>query len=321
MSKVNEKNTKKEILEALKQVEAQLENVRKVNTTTADTVKAKEVVAKKEAAKELVEMNILNGDIVSKYNSLLETVDMLEKEIEELHQVKAGFDTLEALIIVQNNKKAEFEAESAQKLTDLTVSMQEKRDAVEKQIAELKGEYEKATVVLKENYIQAKKELERDRKREAEEFAYNLKRERAIENNAWEDEKAAREKALTDRENAVAQREAVIGDLNTTIEKLTAELTTVQESAKEAIANALKEGEAKAEKTCAIKTAAVKRDAEWQTQVLEKEISSLRTANDEKIRETAELRAKLDDAYTRIQEMALEQAKASSPRIIESNTK
>ena len=44
MAKVTEKNTKKEILEALREVEAKLAERRAAVTTTADTVKAAEVV-------------------------------------------------------------------------------------------------------------------------------------------------------------------------------------------------------------------------------------------------------------------------------------
>ena len=61
----------------------------------------------------------------------------------------------------------------------------------------------------------------------------------------------------------------------------------------------------------------IEKDSKWQAEVLKKEIASLREFNDEKTREAQELRTKLDDAYTRIQEMALEQAKASTPRVIE----
>lgn len=43
MAKVTEKNTKKEILEALKEAEAKLAERREANTTTADVVRAKEV--------------------------------------------------------------------------------------------------------------------------------------------------------------------------------------------------------------------------------------------------------------------------------------
>jgi hypothetical protein len=44
------------------------------------------------------------------------------------------------------------------------------------------------------------KKLKTERTCEAEEFQYNLKRERNKENNAWSDEKAAREAALAKKE-------------------------------------------------------------------------------------------------------------------------
>ena len=85
----------------------------------------------------------------------------------------------------------------------------------------------------------------------------------------------------------------------------------------EELAIALKEGEAKAEKTCAIKIAGIKKDAEWQDEIAKREIASLKAALKAKEEEAAELRSKLDNAYTRIQEMAIEQSKASTPRLVE----
>ena len=209
MAKVTEKNTKKEILEALKEAEAKLAERREANTTTADVVRAKEVEAKKNDAKEIVEMNILNSDITAKYKNLLDTVDMLEREIQELHEVKAGLDTLEALMIVQNNKKATFETEMAEKKANFDELMAQKKAEEEADIEALKARYNKLSAELREEYAELRKELEKTRKREAEEFEYNLKRERAIENDRWADEKASREKVLAAKEAAVAEREAL----------------------------------------------------------------------------------------------------------------
>lgn len=306
MAKVTEKNTKKEILEALREVEAKLAERRAVVTTTADTVKAAEVVAKKATAKEIIEMNILNDEITNKYNDLLSTIDVLTKEIEELHEIKVGLDTLEALMIVQNNKKAEFEVEMAQKKVE-----------EEANIEALKARYNKLSAELREEYAELRKELEKTRKREAEEFEYNLKRERAIENDKWEDEKASREKALSAKEAAVAEREALAQEKDVKISTLMNEIASLEAKAKENIAIALKEGEAKAEKTCAIKIAGIKKDAEWQDEIAKREIASLKAALKAKEEEAAELRSKLDNAYTRIQEMAIEQSKASTPRLVE----
>lgn len=317
MAKVTEKNTKKEILEALKEAEAKLAERREANTTTADVVRAKEVEAKKNDAKEIVEMNILNSDITAKYKNLLDTVDMLEREIQELHEVKAGLDTLEALMIVQNNKKATFETEMAEKKANFDELMAQKKAEEEADIEALKARYNKLSAELREEYAELRKELEKTRKREAEEFEYNLKRERAIENDRWADEKASREKVLAAKEAAVAEREALAEEKDIKISTLMNEIASLEAKAKENIAIALKEGEAKAEKTCAIKIAGIKKDAEWQDEIAKREIASLKAALKAKEEEAAELRSKLDNAYTRIQEMAIEQSKASTPRLVE----
>lgn len=317
MAKVTEKNTKKEILEALREAEEKLAAVREANTTTADVVRVKEVEAKKADAKQIVEMNILNDDITAKYKNLLDTVDMLEREIQELHEVKAGLDTLEALVIVQNNTKANFEAEMAEKKATFDKTMQERKAEEEASIETLKAKYSKLMDELREEYHELKKELEKTRKREIEEYEYKLKRERAIENDKWADEKAAREKELAARESAVTAREEALDEIDATVNSLKAELEATKNEAKESIAVALKEGEAKAEKTCAIKIAAVKKDAEWQEQISQNEIKSLKAALVAKEQEAMELRGKLDNAYTRIQEMAIEQSKAATPRLVE----
>lgn len=317
MAKVTEKNTKKEILEALKEAEAKLAERREANTTTADVVRVKEVEAKKNDAKEIVEMNILNSDITAKYKSLLDTVDMLERKVQELHEVKAGLDTLEALMIVQNNTKANFEAEMAEKKATFDKTMQERKAEEEASIEKLRAKYSKLMDELREEYHELKKELEKTRKREIEEYEYKLKRERAIENDKWQDEKASREKTLSAKEAAVAEREALVQEKDVKISTLMNEIASLEVKAKENIAIALKEGEAKAEKTCAIKIAGIKKDAEWQDEIAKREIASLKAALKAKEEEAAELRSKLDNAYTRIQEMAIEQSKASTPRLVE----
>lgn len=317
MAKVTEKNTKKEILEALREVEAKLAEKRAVMTTTADTAKAAEVVTKKATAKEIIDMNILNDEITNKYNDLLSTIDVLTKEIEELHEIKIGLDTLEALLIVQNQKKAEFDADLAEQKANLEREILEKKAAAKEDIEDLRNKYDLLFKDLQDEYAAAKKKLELERTREQEEYTYNLERAKAKENDSWNDQKAKREKELADREAVVKEREAAVAEKDQVIAKLNAEIEELKAQIVKDVAEALKQGESKAEKTCAIKIAAIEKDSKWQAEILKKEIASLKEFNDEKVREAQELRTKLDDAYTRIQEMALEQAKASAPRVIE----
>ena len=105
------------------------------------------------------------------------------------------------------------------------------------------------------------------------------------------------------------------------IEELTANYNTLLEEQKVKLEKAFADGEAKAEKTCAIKINAIKKDADWEAELAKSKIEALNKALLAKEDEAKELRAKLDSAYTRIQEMAIEQSKSAAPRIIESNNK
>lgn len=319
MSKVTEKNTKKEILEALRATEAELKAAREATTTTADKVETKRKEAVKETAKQVAEEEILNPVVIEKYKSLKEANEMLEKELEETHEIKKTVDTLEALYVVHAKKEAELKDEYAQLKVNLEKEHQTKKAAM---VEEYKNEEmlrRKAIADLKEEYAEEKKALELVRKREKEEYEYNLKRARSIENDNWEDEKTTREKELADKEAAVEKREIAVNDLEEQLEEANNKVAMMEAAMKTKIEEAIKEGENKAEKVCAIKEAAVKKDAEWQKKISDETISNLQIAVEHKDEEIDSLKAKLDEAYTRIQNMAIAQSNANG-RVIPQET-
>ena len=321
MAKITEKNTKKEILEALQETEKELANLRTANMTTADVVKKEEIKVKEEQAADLINMNILNDTITTQYKSLIDTIAMYKSKIEELHKIEVGLDTLESIVIVQHKKEEEYRIANEKALTDFKLEYAEKKMAAEQEIADLKTTFAKTKATLQDEYNQLKKDLEKQRNREEEEYNYNLKRERAIENDKWIDEKTIREKELAVREAAIIERENRIAEMDAKIEELTANYNTLLEEQKVKLEKAFADGEAKAEKTCTIKINAIKKDADWEAELAKSKIEALNKALLAKEDEAKELRAKLDSAYTRIQEMAIEQSKSAAPRIIESNNK
>ena len=321
MAKITEKNTKKEILEALQETEKELANLRTANMTTADVVKKEEIKVKEEQAADLIDMNILNDTITTQYKSLIDTIAMYKSKIEELHKIEVGLDTLESIVIVQHKKEEEYRIANEKALADFKLEYAEKKMAAEQEIADLKTTFAKTKATLQDEYNQLKKDLEKQRNREEEEYNYNLKRERAIENDKWIDEKTIREKELAVREAAIIERENRIAEMDAKIEELTANYNTLLEEQKVKLEKAFADGEAKAEKTCAIKINAIKKDADWEAELAKSKIEALNKALLAKEDEAKELRAKLDSAYTRIQEMAIEQSKSAAPRIIESNNK
>lgn len=321
MSKVTEKNTKAQILDAYEEAMRTIAELKAGKTTTAEVVKAKEIKAVKESAKQIVEMNILDAGIVAKYNNLLETIKMLEAEIEELYGIKKEADTLEALINAYKDDERKFKIAKEERLAKANEEYEEKVAANNKKVAELKDDYAKLLSDLKAKYQEEKVALEKERAREKEEYTYNLNRERTIENDKWADEKATREKELTDRENAVAKRELEMATYEA--EKLEhlnkiKELESLIEEEKQA---SFEEGKAKAKKEA--DTSKIFSDRAHKAELDRKDdrIAALESALEEARQANKSLQSKLDESYARIQSMAIEAAKNSGVRMVESTNK
>lgn len=321
MSKVTEKNTKAQILDAYEQAMKTIAELKAGKTTTAEVVKAKEIKAVKEAAQQIVNMNILEPSIVAKYNNLLETIKMLEAEIEELYGIKKEADTLEALINAYKDDERRFKIAKEERLTKANEEYEEKVAANNKKVAELKADYDKLLVELKAKYQEEKTKLEKERAREKEEYTYNLNRERAIENDKWEDEKATREKELTNRENAVAERELEVTTKDKALEEAVCEIESLKAEKVSEYNRGFEEGKAKAKKEA--DTSKVFSDKAHKAELDRKDdkIAALESSLSEARNTNMSLQAKLDEAYARIQSMAIEAAKNSGIRMVESSTK
>ena len=179
MTNVTIKDTKQVIFEAY---ETAVKELKATNTSKFDpsAVKAAKVkVETVEKAEAIVEMNILNGEIVEKYNSLKEAINMKESELKEYYGIEKGIESILALIEAKKVIEAEM------------ISSYETKEA----------EGKINIVELKERYSKAAEELGVERTREMEEYKYNLKRKRQVENDLWADEKAQREALLEAKES------------------------------------------------------------------------------------------------------------------------
>jgi hypothetical protein len=321
MIKVTEKNTKKEILEALAAAQEALQAKKEGKTTTAEIVKEKEVKATKEAAKEIISLGILNDDMTNKYNSLLVTIEMLENDIAELYEIKRNADTLEALINSHKDKNVELQNKYAKSVEELNNDFDTKETAWRLKIAEVQESHNKMVAELKVKFTEEKAQLEKDRKREQEEYTYELKRTRKIEDNNWADEKAAREKLITDRENELTIREVEIDNMLSKIATLETNIEALQAEVINASQEGFAKGKADAEKVTAIRISGIEKEAKWQKEMSDKEIMSLRTALANSELKVESLQTKLDDAYARLNEVALVSAKNSGVRMMETSTK
>lgn len=311
MSKITEKNTKKEILEALRATEAELKATRELTTTTVDKIEEKRKETVKETAAKVAEEEILNPIVIEKYKSLIEASKLIEKEIEETHEIKKSVDTLEALYVLYAKKEIELKNKYDKYKEELEEDYKCSKNTIIEELKEQEELNKKKIAALKENYTENQKDLELKRKRETEIYEYNLNRKREIENDEWEDKKALREKMLQKREDDVELRENNIKALEKKVVDYEALIENTKKEMEELMLKKVQEEKAKMEKTFAIKEASVKKDAEWQKKILDEKISILEQSISSKDYEINSLKEKLDEAYSRIQKMAIAQSNAN----------
>lgn len=300
MSKtVTIKDTKQVIFEAYEEAKKALADAKAGKFDPMAEKKAKEVQAIKENAKTIVEMNILNEEIVSKYKDLEAAIKMQEEELKEYYGITKEVDSILALI----------EAKKA-----LELEMDERYEAK-------KAEWEEEIANQKQMYEDARESLKKERAREIEEYNYKLKRERQVANDKWEDEKAEREAALAKREAAVEERENAVNLAETEIAVLKAKVEEIPTLIADATSEAATKAKKDADREKAIEVSVVKRELAVEKTLLEKEIEALKEANKRLETQNADLSAKLETAQERVQTIATESVKAAQPRVLETSTK
>ncbi len=193
-AEISMKNTKAEILDAL---EAALKRAETAEKTRLNPEKAERERNEKrvvETTKKAVEQNIFSKELNEKWNDLQTAIAAEEARLRELYGVGREVQKLALAIEAGRDRIAVIELETA-----------EKENAARKSLEALKTEYEQKSAELKAEHDASLKKIKVERERENEEYQYNLLRTREKENNAWADDKAARESDLQKRETKASE--------------------------------------------------------------------------------------------------------------------
>lgn len=316
--KVTDRNTKKEILEYVKEIEKQLEleKLKKETTQNAiDRERKQECVNKAEA---LIEKNILNESIIEEYQALKETKINLEKEIKELYDIKYTANTLEAMIITQEEIKEQNANEYNQKVECLTKEYKSIEDSLKEKEQKLKEDIANMEIDAKKNHKELLDKLALERKRNEEEYTYNLNRQRQKENDAWEDEKATREAELKKREDILTERENSFAEELKTLAALKNTIEEQKKQIEQAYINGKAEGKEKAGKEYGISKAALEKEFKAELRIKENELAMTTDRLNEALSKLSATEEKLETAYNKINETAKVVAQNSGTKIIES---
>lgn len=311
MSKITMKSTKQEIMEAYEEAMKKIAESESGKDDPVAAAKAENDKKIIESAQMIVEDNILNPVIIERYENLKTAIEMKNKELQELYGIETKANSLVAMINAYKDKEIELKDKYNARTKELDDEFTKKESILKDEIASLEKSKEDLINKIQNESNELTKSLNKKHKREEEEYEYNLKRSRKVENDRWEDEKAAREKELTEREAAVKADEAELADRTSYIEELEKKVEEIPELIQDAKDKAFAEGKAKADKSNAFEVRALKQQNDYNTQILDDKVDRLYSEVDSLKAEKANLQAKLDDAYAQMRELAAETVKST----------
>lgn len=314
MAKVSENsNTKKEIFTAYTEVLALLkekdslisdpvkevafkksgETLERANTTVNMSIEDQIADLKKSMANILGNLSTDITEEIEKFSNIKDAITIKEGELKELFDIEKEAFTLTALVNTNNEVREQFRATFAAEKLKGQLELEELR----KMLKEAKD----AHYLEMENYDD---EIEKGRARNQEQYNYDFKRVKQIDNDKWSDEKSTREKALSEKETIATTK---LTDLVVREQKVDALETKVVEIPT-LVATATKEGEVAGEKKAAIgfgfEKRAIEAKATSDKLILENKIEMLEERSGRQQDEIDQLKADLKEAYAKIQETA-----------------
>ncbi len=244
-SDVSLKSTKDQILAAYNQVlsklnEKQIDNpeVKKQREEKANIVETAAKSTSESILKDLSNLKLrsiqhiddLSENILSEFTKLTTIRRAIEAEqhhLNDLYQIKETANTLAALIQAQAEEKEVFEQESTAKRQRFDAEMSESQAIWQKQLTELETTYK-----------ERKDSLEKQRKREDEEYQYNLEMTRRKESDDYNQRKVQLEKELEEQKIILDQREARVSEQETILNDLTLKVEGFSDVVKQTVAEA-----------------------------------------------------------------------------------
>lgn len=304
MAEITMKSTKAEIMEAYKAAVEKLDSKNAMIDDPAKEAAAKLKVEVVKSADATAKEDIFNPEIIKKYNDLTDAIEIKQIELDELYGIETKANAMAAMINAYKEKNEELKEAQAAKEAALEAELGEKKAVLETEIEILKQQKQEVMDSINTEAKAKEDEIKLARSREEDEYAYNLKRNRKAANDKWEDEKAAREKVLELRETAALEKETELNAKADYIKELETKVEEIPTLIAAATEEGIKKGKADADKSNAFEVRALKKDAEYQKQLLEDKIE--RFANDlaNTRAEKVELQQKLDDAYAQMTELA-----------------
>jgi chromosome segregation ATPase len=293
--KINMKSTKDEIFTRLKEVTANLNELKKENL---------------ELTKKKMEFSKVDTTINTQLSGL-------DSAIGTINYIKSVYDDLSKV-----NDAIEFKKEQLQELTDIEYNVNT-LEALIQANKEAKIKYEKEIKDLNLAYEEKEEELEKSNTRKMEEITYNTMIARKKLNDKLDEEEESRRKVIAEEEKELTRKVEEFREKESKFNELEERIKELEEGREQAINEAVKAelGKQKAILTKDFNHEMALKDVKYEAEkenLDTKLIMIDRRLNDEIIK-NQELANKLSEAYSKIEAIASKTVESSSDKALSLN--
>jgi hypothetical protein len=242
--KVNEKNTKTEILKAYEELMGKVTQQKKEEprqiqeeTKKQEIVKSAGSMSHETIVKGFASLKLELASTLEKleeklmsefkhFEELQQAVAIEKVNLQNLYQITANSDSLAALLMAQKVKREEFESDLASKRATFEQQLVSDKLQLESEMLQKREQWKKEKALAE---LQAKEDaeaLKKKREREEEEYSYSLQLLRKKEADSYQERKLKLEKELADKKTAF---DTDIAARETKVQEAEAELKLLRE--------------------------------------------------------------------------------------------
>ncbi|MEM1394214.1 MAG: hypothetical protein AAF316_01320 [Cyanobacteria bacterium P01_A01_bin.80] len=326
-NKINQRNTKNEILEAYDELaKEKLELKKQVDqlvkagkSVKADNFKKTEKSPVSQYSKVQQKMNFtieslakiqlgfgsaaneLSEQLTTKASRLAEIKQLVEEQLEQLkqlHDLEVSDDILDNLIATYEENNSAYQEEFNQVSETLNQEIQDLREAWRKE----QEDYQRSTKERNEN-------LNKNRQRDVSTYKYDLERERNLEVDEYEQQQKELYRALDEfqreTEKQWSERETIISDKEKEFEELKVKVEAFPQQKESATKKATEQGKGIAEYQAKIKTNLFAKEVEGEKASYEQKIQSLEQTISSQEERIQTLSKQLESALKQVQDLAV----------------
>ncbi|MBV6628201.1 MAG: hypothetical protein KI793_35665 [Rivularia sp. (in: Bacteria)] len=332
--KINQRNTKNEILEAYDELSKERLELKKQvdrlvkagNSVKAENFKKVDKTPASQYSKMQQKMNFtienlakiqlgfgsaaneLSEQLTTKASRLAEIKQIVEEQLEQLqqlHDLEVVDNTLDNLIASYEENNSAYQEEFNQVSERLNQEIQDLTTAWTKE----QEEYQDSTKERNEN-------LNKSRQRDISTYKYDLERERNLEVDEYEQQQKELYRALDEfqqeTEKQWNERETAISDKEKEFEELEAKVEAFPQQKEAAIKKAAEKGKGIAEYQAKIKANLFAKEVEGEKASYEQKVQSLQQTIDSQEERVQNLAKQLDSALKQVQDLAVKAIEGSA---------